>query len=81
MISSLLHFISYFSLLEGGHARAADVPAHPADARRHRPLQVPPDGRRQLLRPAGRLEGGDRRDAPRDQGEGEGKAGYELEVL
>ena len=62
------------SVLEGGHARASDVPVHPADAGRHRALQVHhADGRRQLLRPAGRLEAGDRRDPTRDQGEGKGR--------
>ena len=66
--------IHVYSVLEGGHARASDVPVHPPDAGRHRALQVHhADGRRQLLRPAGRLEAGDRRDPPRDQGEGKGR--------
>ena len=64
---------AFFSLLEVRYPREAHVPRNPAASGRRGPLQLPPDAGRQLLRPAGGLEAGDRRDAHRDQGEGDGE--------
>jgi hypothetical protein len=51
----------------------AQFPGNLGHPGRHRPLQVPADAGRQLLHPAGRLEGRNRRKNHRNSSQGKGK--------